>query len=90
MLKQRHFLNVIKYLGNELQIRIVAAGTHDAFNAIQTGNRMRKKKSAFGSGSQQKRRRIGTGRGPSPRRAYEHSLERKPEQKRAPSRGMHR
>ena len=36
MLKQRHFLNVIKYLGNELQIPIVAAGTHDAFNAIQT------------------------------------------------------
>ena len=36
MLKQRHFLNVIKYLGNELQIPIVAVGTHDAFNAIQT------------------------------------------------------
>jgi Bacterial TniB protein len=36
MLRQRHFLNVIKYLGNELQIPIVAAGTHDAFNAIQT------------------------------------------------------
>jgi hypothetical protein len=36
MLRQRHFLNVIKYLGNELQIPIVAVGTHDAFNAIQT------------------------------------------------------
>jgi hypothetical protein len=36
MLKQRHFLNVIKYLGNELQIPIVAAGTHDAFNAVQS------------------------------------------------------
>ncbi len=36
MLKQRHFLNVIKFLGNELQIPIVAVGTHDAFNAIQT------------------------------------------------------
>jgi hypothetical protein len=36
MLRQRHFLNVIKYLGNSLQIPIVAAGTHDAFNAIQT------------------------------------------------------
>lgn len=36
MLKQRHFLNVIKYLGNELQIPIVAVGTHDAFNAIHT------------------------------------------------------
>ena len=35
-LKQRHFLNVIKYLGNELQIPIVAVGTRDAFNAIQT------------------------------------------------------
>jgi hypothetical protein len=36
MLKQRHFLNVIKYLGNELQIPIVAVGTHDAFNAVQS------------------------------------------------------
>ena len=27
LLKQRHFLNVIKYMGNELQIPIVAAGT---------------------------------------------------------------
>jgi hypothetical protein len=35
LLKQRHFLNVIKYMGNELQIPHVAAGTHDAFNAIQ-------------------------------------------------------
>jgi hypothetical protein len=35
LLKQRHFLNVIKYMGNELQIPLVAAGTHDAFNAIQ-------------------------------------------------------
>ena len=29
LLKQRQFLNVIKYLGNELQIPIVAAGTHE-------------------------------------------------------------
>ena len=35
-LRQRHFLNVIKYLGNELQIPIVGVGTQDAFNAIQT------------------------------------------------------
>ncbi len=35
-LKQRHFLNVIKYLGNELQIPIVGIGTRDAFNAVQT------------------------------------------------------
>jgi GTPase SAR1 family protein len=34
--KQRHFLNTIKYLGNELQIPIVGIGTKDASNAIQT------------------------------------------------------
>lgn len=34
--KQRAFLNVVKYLGNTLQIPIVAVGTRDAFNAIQT------------------------------------------------------
>jgi type II secretory pathway predicted ATPase ExeA len=34
--KQRLFLNVIKYLSNELQIPIVCAGTREAFNAIQT------------------------------------------------------
>lgn len=32
--KQRHFLNVLKYLSNELRISIVAVGTRDAFNAI--------------------------------------------------------
>lgn len=36
MAKQRTFLNVIKYLSNELRISIVCAGTRDAFNAIQT------------------------------------------------------
>ena len=35
-LRQRSFLNVIKFLGNELHIPIVVAGTHDAFNTIQT------------------------------------------------------
>lgn len=35
-LRQRHFLNVIKYLGNELQIPIVGVGIQDAFNAIRT------------------------------------------------------
>ena len=35
-LKQRHFLNVIKYLGNELQIPIAAVGTRDVLNAVQT------------------------------------------------------
>jgi hypothetical protein len=34
--KQRAFLNVIKYLGNELQVPIVGVGTKDAFRAIQT------------------------------------------------------
>lgn len=34
--KQRAFLNVIKYIGNELQIPIVGVGTKDAFRAIQT------------------------------------------------------
>lgn len=34
--KQRAFLNVIKHLGNELQIPIVGIGTKDAFRAIQT------------------------------------------------------
>lgn len=34
--KQRHFLNTIKYLGNELKIPIVGVGTKDAYNAIQT------------------------------------------------------
>lgn len=34
--RQRTFLNVLKYLGNELQIPIVAVGTRDAFRALQT------------------------------------------------------
>jgi len=36
MTKQKAFLNVIKYLGNELEIPIVSVGTRDAFRAIQT------------------------------------------------------
>lgn len=36
MAKQRSFLNVIKYLANELRISIVCCGTREAFNAIQT------------------------------------------------------
>lgn len=36
MAKQKAFLNVIKYLGNELEIPIVGVGTRDAFRAIQT------------------------------------------------------
>ncbi|HTF65456.1 MAG TPA: TniB family NTP-binding protein [Edaphobacter sp.] len=34
--RQKWFLNVIKYLGNELKLPIVAVGTQDAFNAIST------------------------------------------------------
>lgn len=34
--KQRTFLNVIKYLANELQIVIVAVGIKEALNAINT------------------------------------------------------
>lgn len=34
--RQRAFLNVIKFLGNELQIPIIASGTREAFRAIQT------------------------------------------------------
>ncbi len=36
MSKQRTFLNVLKYLCNELRISMVCSGTRDAFNAIQT------------------------------------------------------
>jgi len=36
MQKQRHFLNTLKYLGNELRISLVAVGTRDAFNAVQS------------------------------------------------------
>ena len=36
MNRQRAFLNVIKYLGNDLQIPIVGIGTKDAFRALQT------------------------------------------------------
>ena len=34
--KQRGFLNVIKFIGNELQVPVVGVGTGDAFRAIQT------------------------------------------------------
>lgn len=35
MLKQRNFLNVLKYLGNELRVPIVGVGTGDAVRAVQ-------------------------------------------------------
>lgn len=34
--RQRKFLNALKYLGNELQIPIVVAGTPDGLNALQS------------------------------------------------------
>ena len=34
--RQKGFLNVIKYLGNELEIPVVGVGTRDAYRAIQT------------------------------------------------------
>ncbi len=37
---QHYFLNVIKYLANELKIVIVGVGTKDAFNAIQSDPQM--------------------------------------------------
>ena len=40
MNKQRAFLNVIKFLGNELQVPIVGVGTKDAFRAIQTDTQL--------------------------------------------------
>ncbi len=40
MMAQRSFLNVIKYLANELQIVIVAVGIKDAFNAIQSDSQL--------------------------------------------------
>ncbi|MGO9601983.1 MAG: TniB family NTP-binding protein [Candidatus Binataceae bacterium] len=39
-LKQRNFLNVLKYLGNELRVPIVGVGTADALRAVQTDAQM--------------------------------------------------
>lgn len=38
--RQRHFRNVIKILGNTLQIPIIAAGTQDAFNAVNSDGQL--------------------------------------------------
>ena len=38
--KQRLFLNVIKYLSNELKISLICAGTDLAYNAIQSDNQL--------------------------------------------------
>jgi type II secretory pathway predicted ATPase ExeA len=40
MAKQRTFLNVIKYLANELQIVIVAVGIKEALNAVNTDSQI--------------------------------------------------
>lgn len=39
-LKQRVFLNVLKYLSNELKISIVCVGIRDAFNVIQSDSQL--------------------------------------------------
>lgn len=39
-LAQRRFCNVIRYVGNELQISIVAAGTDEAFNVLQSDDQL--------------------------------------------------
>jgi len=38
--RQKAFLNVVKYIGNELQVPIVGVGTRDAWRAIQTDPQM--------------------------------------------------
>jgi hypothetical protein len=38
--KQHTFLNMLKYMGNELRIPLVAMGTRDAFNAFQTNEQL--------------------------------------------------
>ncbi|MFK7114665.1 TniB family NTP-binding protein [Flavobacterium oreochromis] len=38
--KQRSFLNVLKFLSNELRISMICSGTKDAFNAIQTDSQL--------------------------------------------------
>ena len=38
--RQRAFLNVIKFIANELQISIVGVGTRDALNALQTDQQL--------------------------------------------------
>src|SRR5208283_844165 len=39
-LQQRRLLNLLRWLGNELQIPIVAVGTHDALHAIQSDDQL--------------------------------------------------
>lgn len=38
--KQRFFLNMLKYISNELRISIVAAGTQDAIQAVKSDNQI--------------------------------------------------
>jgi hypothetical protein len=39
-LQQRRLLNLLRWLGNELQIPLVAVGTHDALHAIQSDDQL--------------------------------------------------
>jgi hypothetical protein len=39
-LQQRRLLNLLRWLGNELQIPVVAVGTHDALHAIQSDDQL--------------------------------------------------
>lgn len=39
-LQQRRLLNLLRWLGNELQIPLIAVGTHDALHAIQSDDQL--------------------------------------------------
>ena len=41
VVKQRFFLNMLKYIGNELQISIVAAGTQEAVQAVSSDKQIK-------------------------------------------------
>jgi Cdc6-like AAA superfamily ATPase len=46
-LQQRRFLNLLRWLGNELQIQLVAVGTAEALRAIQSDDQMANRFSPF-------------------------------------------
>jgi hypothetical protein len=47
-LQQRRLLNVLRWLGNEIQIPLVAAGTMDALHAIQSDDQLANRFEPFG------------------------------------------
>jgi hypothetical protein len=47
-LQQRRLLNVLRWLGNEIQIPLVAAGTVDALHAIQSDDQLANRFEPFG------------------------------------------